>query len=206
LIPQLTLRLGILKKLSQHSSKRNLRMLASGIFYSKLSYCLPLFVNTWGLDIYRDGMARFTTFTREDNRRLQVLQNQVSRLLITKVPGHDYYYKQNLSTADLLHQCGELSIHQLGAQRTLVMLKITLLSGKPKYLAERLNLTPSQGTRNNTMVEPLHTPLNIRRNGFLYRGIKLLNKLPENIRETLKIGIFKKQVKAWVKENIPVKP
>ena len=95
-------------------------MLASGIFYSKLSYCLPLFVNTWGLDNYRDDTTRFTSYTREDNRKLQVLQNQVSRLMIPKIPGHDYYHKQNQSTEALLNQCGDLSIHQLGAQMTLV--------------------------------------------------------------------------------------
>ena len=43
LIPQLSQRLGILKKLSKHTSKQKLKMLSEGIFYSKLAYCLPLY-------------------------------------------------------------------------------------------------------------------------------------------------------------------
>ena len=30
-------------------------MMVSGIFYSKLMYCLPVFGNMHGLDIYRDS-------------------------------------------------------------------------------------------------------------------------------------------------------
>ena len=69
LIPQLSQRVGILRKLSAFTSKKKLRMLASGMFYSKLSYCLPLFMNTWALDRYKDGSTRFSSFTKE------VLQN-----------------------------------------------------------------------------------------------------------------------------------
>ena len=69
LIPQLTQRLGILRKLSKYSSKKKLKIFASGLFYSKLSYCLPLFTNTWGLDSYKEQGDRFTSYTtKEDNR------------------------------------------------------------------------------------------------------------------------------------------
>ena len=36
-IPQLSQRLGILRKLGHHASRRKLKMLSSGLFYSKLS-------------------------------------------------------------------------------------------------------------------------------------------------------------------------
>ena len=130
----------------------------------------------------------------------------MSRLLITKIPGQDYYHKQNLSTEALLNQCGDLSIHELGAQMTLVMVKKTLLSGKPKYLNERLKPRLFQDTRKGTLVEPLHTKLITRRSGFLYRGIKLFNQLPETLRDEPKIDKFKKGVKIWVKEKVAVKP
>ena len=75
--PQLSQRVGLLRKLAKFSSKPKLKMLASGLFYSKRFYCLPLFANTWGLDCYKEDMTRFTSYTKEDNRKLQVLQNQV---------------------------------------------------------------------------------------------------------------------------------
>ena len=120
LIPQLSQRLGMLKKLSFHSSRKKLKLLASGLFYSKLSYCLPLYVSTWGLDMYRDTSTRTNTFTKEDNRKLQVIQNHLCRLLLKT---QSNYYRQNQSTQELLDECGELSIHQMGAQQTLVMIQ-----------------------------------------------------------------------------------
>ena len=107
-IGQLSQRLGILRRLGQHASRKKLKMLASGLFYSKLSYCLPLFTNTWGLDRYRDSTTRSTSFTKNDNNQLQVLQNHVCRLLLGE---QGLYLKQNLPTRELMERCGELSIH-----------------------------------------------------------------------------------------------
>lgn len=50
LIPQLSQRLGILRKIAPVASRKKLIIIAQGLLYSKLSYCLPLFLNTWGLD------------------------------------------------------------------------------------------------------------------------------------------------------------
>ena len=112
-------------------------MFASGIFYSKLSYCLPLFTNTWGLDPYKEDKQRFSSYTKEVNRRLQVIQNQVCRLLIDTDVG---YYKQDVPTLNLLDSTDVLSIHQLGVQRTLVMVKKIVLSKKPSYIYDRLRV------------------------------------------------------------------
>ena len=203
LIPQLSQRLGILKKLSKYTSKNKLKMLSEGIFYSKLSYCLPLYTTTWGLDNYLEGTQRFSSFTKEDNRKIQVIQNQVCRLLLDwKDRERISYFKQNLSTKDLMLTTGNLSVHQLGAQRTLVMIKKILLSRKPDYIASRLHLNPRAGHA----ILPMAASLNLTRSSFIYRGIKLFNLLPESIQRLEKIGSFKSQSKAWVTENIAVKP
>ena len=203
LIPQLSQRLGILKKLSKYTSKNKLKMLSEGIFYSKLSYCLPLYTTTWGLDNYLEGTQRFSSFTKEDNRKIQVIQNQVCRLLLDwKDRERISYFKQNLSTKDLMLTTGNLSVHQLGAQRTLVMIKKILLSRKPDYIASRLHLNPRAGHA----ILPMAASLNLTRSSFIYRGIKLFNLLPESIQSLEKIGSFKSQSKAWVTENIAVKP
>ena len=208
LLPQLSQRVGILTKLSNYTSKKKLRMLISGIFYSKLFYCLPLFLNTWNLDNYRDGRQCFTSYTKEDNRRIQVLQNKVSRLLLDRQErGRILQHKQNMSTEELLEKTGFLSIHQLGAKNTLVMMKKIMLSRKPKYLADRI--LPSQVdriTRSGTSLITIKTSLNLRRSSFLYRGMKLYNQLPEPIRKIEKIDNFKEEVHVWVKLNVRVKP
>ena len=54
---------------------------ASEIFYSKLSYCLPVFGNVLGLEEYKENNSRYTSYTTTDNNRIQVLQNKLNRLL-----------------------------------------------------------------------------------------------------------------------------
>ena len=204
LIPQLSKRLGILRKLSYHSSTKKLRMLASGLFYSKLSYCLPLYTATWGLDSYKVTNTRFSTYTKEDNRQLQVLQNQLCRLLLNE---RGLYYKQNLPTQQLLDKCGELSIHQLGAQRTLMMMKKMILSKKPQYITEKLHMKQTAGNSGSgPTITPVETTLTLKRSSFLYRAVKLFNQLPEVIREESRVSTFKTRLKTWIKEKISVKP
>ena len=84
LITQLSQRAGLLQKLSSSASRKKLQMFASGIFYSKLEYCLPLFVNTWGLDQYNEIDEKYVTMSKEQCRKLQVLQNKVCRLMLPK--------------------------------------------------------------------------------------------------------------------------
>ena len=207
LIPQLSQRLGILKKMSRFTSKKKLRMLSEGLFYSKLSYCLPLFMNTWGLDNYVEVAQTFSSITKEDCRKMQVLQNQVCRLLLDrKEQIRVSYHKQNLSTKDLMETTGNLSVHQLGAHRTLVMVKRVLLSTKPAYIAERLKMSPSQDTRSGSTIVPTPASLNLTRSSFLYRGIKLFNLLPEELRKMDEIISYKTETKQWIKNHIKIKP
>ena len=91
LIPQLSKRIGILKKVSSMISKERLKLFASGIFYLKLSYCLPVFGNVFGLDVYKEENNKYASFTTSE-----VLQNSLNRLLT----GADY----NTPTTELLDQ------------------------------------------------------------------------------------------------------
>ena len=203
LIPQLSQRLGILRKISLVASKKKLKVLAQGLFYSKLSYCLPLFMNTWGLDNYRDGDTRTTSCTKEDIRKIQVLQNQVARLLVNK---RDLQGKVNISTVELLNLSGDLSVHQLGALRTVNLTKKIMMTQKPSYLARRLQTPLDRGTRSGDTLTLSKTQLGLAREGFVYRGTKLYNLLPNSLKQETEMNLFKSQAKIWVKENIPVKP
>ena len=104
LIPQLSKRIGVMKQLSKYMSKEKLMFFASGIFYSKLIYCLPVFGNVFGLGQYREEDTRYTSFTKEDNNRLQILQNKLNRLILGAEP--------RTPTAQLLQDTGSLSIQQ----------------------------------------------------------------------------------------------
>ena len=85
--------------------------ISQGLFYSKLIYCLQVIGNVWGLSANDKTNRRYTAFTKEDNRKLQTLQNQVLRL------------KTGLSrytpNPTLLSASGDLSVQQLTAFYTL---------------------------------------------------------------------------------------
>ena len=119
-----------MKKLSSKMSKERLKLFASGMFYSKLSYCLPVFGNVLG--IYKEDNNRYTRFTSTDNNRLQVLQNNLNRLLT----GAEY----NTPTSELLEQTGSLSVQQMIAFQTIMMTHKIMKSRKPTYLANKLQV------------------------------------------------------------------
>jgi hypothetical protein len=203
LIPQLSQRLGILRKIAPVASRKKLKMIAQGLFYSKLSYCLPLFLNTWGLDNYRDVATRTSSCSKEDVRKIQVLQNQVARMVVDK---RELQGRQNMPTVELLNLSGDLSVHQLGALRTLNLTKKIMLTQKPSYLAERFMIPQDRGTRAGEVLHRENLKLGLAREGFVYRGIKLFNLLPDDLKQETKMSSFKKIAKSWIKQNISVRP
>ena len=202
LIPQLSQRVGMLKKLSKYMSKDRLKDFVSGIFYSKLEYCLPVFGNVFGIDVYSEVNRKSVSFTREDNRKLQVVQNSVMRLL-SKLD-------RSTPTENLLLATDSLSIQQLIAMRTLMMVKKITMCRQPDYLARRLTFAEDIAGRrvlgrSQHTLTPVDRKLSVSRGGFLYRGCKLFNSLPIGLRNQQKIGIFKPGVRSWVKTNIDTK-
>ena len=200
LLPQLNRRLGMMKRLSKYMSKEKLKYFSSGVFYSKLNYCLPVFGNIFGLDTFKEENRRYFSFTVKDNNNLQVTQNKLNRILT-----HADY---NTSTVDLLEQTDSLSVHQMVAFQTAVGTYKIVKSGKPKYLATRLRVKQANlNTRHGagTVVTPGYR-LNIAREGFIYRGAQVYNKLDARLRSEPKLESFKTGLRKWVKNNIAVKP
>ena len=200
LVSQLSKRIGILKKLSTRMSKERLKLFASGIYYSKLSYCLPVFGNVFGLERYKEVNSRYTSFTTSDNQRLQVLQNNLNRLLT----GAHY----RTPTSELLEKTSSLSIQQMIAFQTLLMMHKIIKSGKPTYLAnkvqERSEVRHLRG-RSGSVSLSTHS-LSIAREGFVSRGSTLMNMLDMNLRNEPILSKFKAGLREWVKSNISIKP
>ena len=192
----------MLRKLSRYMTKKKLKVMASGIFNSKLVYCPPVFGNVFGLDKLSDNNTNSISFTRSDCRQLQVIQNCVSRMVTGDRLG--------ASTADLLSKTGSLSIQQLMAYHTLILTHKIIQTGQPTYLARKLELRPMEGRvlrriGGRTVMLPDRS-LCVSRDGFIYRGAKLFNLLTRSLREETKLQKFKTGVKAWVKTHIPIKP
>ena len=133
LVPQLSQRVGLLSKLARVMSKRQLQTTCSGIFTSKLLYGLPIFSNVWGLPYLDDSNRKFSAFTKDDCRRLQVLQNK-TQIIITGIR------ELNTPTDVLLRPTDSLSVHQLGAYHSVTTAFKVIHSGKPEYLSRNLSL------------------------------------------------------------------
>jgi hypothetical protein len=68
--------------------------------------------------------------TMNDCNKLQVLQNSMNRLINGA--------RHGVGTADLLSDTNSLSIQQMVAYYTLIMVHKITITGKPAYLAGRL--------------------------------------------------------------------
>ena len=203
LIPKLSQRVGMLGKLNKYMTRDQFRLTCDGIFTSCLLYCLPLYCNVWGLPTMDDSVRRFQAFTKEDCRKLQVLQNKVLRLKTKN-------YEMNVPTNTLLDSTGDLSVHQLGVYHTMVTAHRIIRTGTPQYLAEKLVLRtprpdqPFPARHLNTI--SVNCDLTLGRAGFLYRAARVWNLLSSELRDESKPEVFKTDVKKWIREHILRKP
>ena len=171
---------------------------------SLVRYCLHVFGNVWTNNILPENNRRYRAFTKLDNNRLQTLQNRVMRMKLNEP------CNSNTSCKELVRRSGEMSIQQLTAYFTLLQIFKTTQTQKPEYLANKLTLNkPNEGRvfpyrQLNTIT--INRNLTISRSGFFFRGSTLWNLLPVDLRTMDNADKFKKGVKKWIKENIPVKP
>ena len=180
-----------------------LKSIIYGIFSSKLIYGIQLFCNTWGIAPLDQTNRRFTAFSKEDIRHLQVLQNITLRLQ-TKLSRYT-------PTKQLLEASNSLSVHQLGALRTLTLTHKILTTKKPDYLYNQMPRRFQEDddplpNRNHNKITVRNSTLTISRTGLVYRGSMLWNMLPDDLRRETSLLKFKYSVKAWIKKNIPYRP
>ena len=196
LIPQLSQRVGILRRMSKLMNKKRLNSFTHGIFYSKMNYCLTVFGHVFGLETYSDTDSRYYSFTKEDNRKMQVLQNSVMRLLTGKERG--------TPTTTLIKLTKSLSVQQTIAFQTLLMVHKIVNSSKPVYLADRLKF--KEDGRNQGVITNIDQRLSTSRGGFVYRGSMLFNKLPVELRVEPILKKFREAARTWVIKNVKAKP
>ena len=105
-------RIGMLKKLRKFVPDRKFSQLVASLLTSKLSYCLNVFGGVWGIPGVQDETSIKTSITKQDMRRLQVLQNKTMR----KETKSGY----EISTMELFSKTRKLSVHQMVVQSTAV--------------------------------------------------------------------------------------
>ena len=116
--------------------------------------------------------SKMRGMTAADCKKIKVLQNSVNRILTGARVG--------TRTEDLLIETNTISVHQMIAFSTLLMVFKVLKSGKLTYLARKLQVIREAGMAvrcwDGPIVKVPNYYLDISRAGFIYRGVKLFNK------------------------------
>ena len=99
---------------------------------------------------------------------------------------------------ELYDQLGWLSVAQLVVYHTLLLVFKLRKTGEPEYLAGILK----NDSRTGRIIVP-NVKLGLAKNSFCFRGSENWNELPQVLRNSLKIGAFKRGVRKWITENIP---
>ena len=198
---QLLRRLGLLKHLAKISSRTKMVSFIPALFTSKVLYALPLplIANIWGLQSYRVTEPNKFSTTQHDIRRLQSLQRQAGLLVRPPEPG-----AEPVPTEHLLQSLNWLSVHQLGAMTILTKAIMTVRTGKPAFIADRLTPANQTRTAKNQLVIP-RCRLNLSLEGFTNQAARLYNALPDNIKREPDKRRLKANLKKWISHNIQPK-
>ena len=185
LVKQLGTRLNALKVMSKVSDFKTRKMLANGLFMSKLVYLMPL----WG------GCEQFLI------RSLQTMQNKAVRV----VSSRSIY----TPTKTLLKECGWLSVVQLIFFHSVLLLFKVRRAKSPSYLYEMCSSDVRYDTRldrtGKLSVNADYVPesgLNLK--SFRWRSVTYWNRLPVELRQIENVATFKSKLKNWIQENIEV--
>ena len=199
LVKSLNLRLGAIKKLANMASFQTRKTIATGIFMSKLIYLMPL----WS------GCEDYLI------KSLQVVQNKAARSVAklgTFTP-----------TKNLLKACGWMSVRQLMAYHSIMLLHKTMVNRTPIYLYKKLtasgpfqyntrqaatcppgfSFTVSHPSSNGTIRQESGAKLDISKQGWCWRAAEQYNTLPDGLRLERELPIFKKRLKKWIEMNLP---
>ena len=131
--------------------------------------------------------------------RLQALHNKAVRLI--------NFRDKRTPTKYLLKEANILSVNQSIAYQILVQTFKIKASREPKYHFRRLFDEEGRLSRTRTdNMRRVDFRLNICRNSYFYQSSKLWTALPTEIKNESIINSFKRKLKTWIQDNIPVKP
>ena len=172
-----------LGKISSFTDFKTRKVIGTGLIMSSLSYMIQVFGGCSGYLLHM----------------LQVQQNIAARH-ITKLG-------RMTPTKTLLNQCNWLSVKQLVAYHSIVLLRNILQEKKPTYIFNKLNknLRETRTTDHLTLYDSRNFKTTTALKSFIPRTIKEWNLIPLEIRATESSELFKRSLKLYIKENITVK-
>ena len=117
------------------------------------------------------------------------MQNKAARL-VTNSP-------IRTKRKELFAQLDWLTVNQLVFYHSALTTYRIRSSSEPEYLSNIM----SRDSRSGRIIIP-NTKLSLAMKSYCYRGASQWNSLPNSIRNIQKIGLFKSEVKTWIKTNV----
>ena len=179
----LTSRMNALRKVAFTSSFKVRKMIAEGIIISNILYIITVY----------GGCSEYLLSL------LQVIQNTAARC-VTRLG-----WRTRVSV--LLLQCGWLSVRQMVFYHTIVQLFKIKQDRKPVYLYDKISTEFDYKTRlatSNGIKENQKVKSDERKKSFTPRATRQWNKLPVSLRSVVNLKQFKKELKAYVRENVNI--
>ena len=167
-LPIIRKQLGSLQQLGKQLPQTTRKTLAEGMLLSKFSYLIA----QWG-----GASSNYITSA-------QRLQNKIGRW----VTGAN----RKTKTISILENCGWLSIKELTSYHSLIQLWKLLRIHKPSNMANKFSLDE------DNIVSTTAPRLLFTTNGFRWRTTTTWNQLPEDLRTTLSLPVFKRRIKTWI--------
>ena len=183
LMKQLQTRTNALAMVGKVANFKTRKMIADGIWNSKLCYCISLFGGTEGYLL----------------KALQKMQNRAAKLACKR--GRRY------SPSKALLELGWLPVTSMVKYNSLLLTKKTLETKKPEYLYEklvggrnRLDYATRLCVGGNLQRGPgLHANLTLTKNSWRWRVRKIWSEVPAEIRTIENnFNAFKKELKKWM--------
>ena len=186
MLSKLRRKLGGLKLVGKHLTKRSKLQLVNRIIMSKIGYMIEI----WG----------DTKFQKNVMTKIQRLQNTAAKF----VPGKG----RRTPTKQLMEECNWMSIRQLAAYCSILSLWKVVNLGQPECLRSKILTVEDKEKRTRKLMggglESKDQPeLEIVKRSWRWRAIILWNDLPRNLREEKDILSMKRDLKEHIKQNIP---
>ena len=118
------------------------------------------------------------------------MQNKAAQIVTRSPPRAEW--------SPMYNRLGWLTVNQLVFYHSVLTIYKIRSSKEPEHLASSL----LRDNRNGRILIP-NVDLRLTQTSFTIRGAENWNSIPIKLRLIKKIGPFKKQVKKWVKDNVP---
>ena len=163
-----------------------------------MMYGATVWGGVWGIPGELGDNLIKTSISKQDMRRIQVLQNKVMRI--------ETNMKYGTPTSTLLAKTNNLSVHQLVAYYSMTQVYGVINSQQPQHHYKRLvtEIQTGPGTR-SLQEKRFEFRLSFGRGSFFYQASRLWAALPFSLKSLEKTA-FKKSCRKWTRENIAEKP